>query len=148
MNDRNFPDGVLGLRLLATAAVLGGKETEIPAQPHPDAELLELCAQVLDLHAQHDAIWREARELPRPWMDDQTYRQEMAKRKDCAKIWKPALGRIGRIPSKTGAGIYAKAMVIRDGSGTAPALVLSLVEDLVACPGLRAAIWPTTMEGK
>jgi hypothetical protein len=146
MSDQNFPEGVLGLRLLAAAAVLTGNAAETPA--HPDAALLELCEQVLDLHAKHEAIWREARMMHDPFVGNPKYEAEMAKREECVATWKPLLGRIGKIRSKTGVGVYAKAMVLRNSYGTAPRLVLSLAEDLVTCPGLRAAIWPAAAEGK
>lgn len=146
MSDHNFPDGVLGLRLLAAAAIVVGKE--LPAPAHPDAGLLELCAEVLDLHAKRDALWREARQMCPATIGNPAYSAKMKERERCVLDWKPLLTRIGKIPSKTGAGVYAKALVLRDGDGTAPQLAMSVAADLVNCPGLRASLWPAAVEGK
>ncbi|MGH7104218.1 MAG: hypothetical protein ACREFJ_17690 [Acetobacteraceae bacterium] len=50
------------LRALAAEAVRTGSVTE--PEPHPDAELLALCAQVLELTAEHDSIFEAARKIP------------------------------------------------------------------------------------
>jgi hypothetical protein len=55
---------------------------------------------------------------------------------------KPAMGRIRKMKATTAAGIYAKAAVVRASKTGAADLAMSLAEDLLACPGLRATLWP------
>jgi hypothetical protein len=50
--------------------------------------------------------------------------------------------RIRKMKATTAAGIYAKAAVVRASKTGAADLAMSLAEDLLACPGLRAALWP------
>ena len=55
---------------------------------------------------------------------------------------KPKLIRIRKMKATTAAGIYAKAAVVRASKTGAADLAMSLAEDLLAAPGLRAALWP------
>jgi hypothetical protein len=135
-------------RLRALAAHSADRPLLADGPPRPDAELLELCAKVFDLRAQHDAILREARKLPRAYMDNPAFRAEMKRRDACVTAWRTPLVRIGKIPSKTGAGVYAKAMLIGIYYSTAPMLAVSLVKDLIGNPALRAALWPAEPAGR
>ena len=47
-----------------------------------------------------------------------------------------------KIEARTAAGIFAKAMVVRASRSGAAGLGVSLAEDLINCPGLRASLWP------
>ena len=55
---------------------------------------------------------------------------------------KPYLPNITRLKAQTAAGIYAKAAVVKASKTGAACLARSLAEDLLACPGLREALWP------
>jgi hypothetical protein len=140
MSGHDFASSLRNLRQLASTAARTGTTSSAP--DHPDAELLKLCADVLDLHAEEERFSREASGIAHGTIANPAYRAVLDNRDACAAAWKPLLARIGKIPSKTPAGVYAKAMVLRRGYGTAPKLSLSLAEDLVACPGLRSSIWP------
>ena len=59
---------------------------------------------------------------------------------------KPLLSRIRKLRAGTGAGIYAKAMVLRASISGAPYLAVSLAEDLIACKELRATLFPAERE--
>jgi len=145
MSTHEFSPLVARLRDAACQAVKVGAIAE--GAPHPDAELLELCAKVLDLRAEHDAIDREARKMPDAFVDNPAFKAEMDKRDNVTNSWRTPLARISKFPAKTAVGIYAKAHVLRIGRGDAPRLALSLAEDLVRCPGLRASLWPAEREG-
>ena len=58
----------------------------------------------------------------------------------------PLLSRIRKLPAATGAGIYAKAMVVRASITGSPRLAMSLAEDLIACKELRAILFPAERE--
>jgi hypothetical protein len=58
------------------------------------------------------------------------------------KSAKPAMGRIRKMKATTAAGIYAKAAVVRASKTGTADLAMSLAEDLLDCPGLRASLWP------
>lgn len=58
------------------------------------------------------------------------------------KSAKPALIRIRKMKTTTAAGIYAKAAVVRASKTGAADLAMSLAQDLLDCPGLRASLWP------
>ena len=58
------------------------------------------------------------------------------------KSAKPAMGRIRKLKATTAAGIYAKAAAVRASKTGAADLAMSLAQDLLDCPGLRAALWP------
>lgn len=138
------------LRELARSAARGDKVPE--AAPHPDAELLELCALVLDLRAKAESIDREARRTmgPRASMDNPAFAAEMEKRHEAQNRLRSPMARVCKFSAKTAAGVYSKALVLRASYGQAPRLAVSLVEDLVGNPTLRTAIWPanTTDAGR
>lgn len=134
---------VFQLRAIATQAAMTGQVAE--AAPHPDAELLTLCATVLDLSAKADAIDREARRLYYP-ADYPKFKAEIAKREGAKGERRSPMMRICKFSAKTAAGVYAKALVLRDCGGTAPALALSIADDLANCPGLRSSLWPAEQQ--
>jgi hypothetical protein len=106
---------------------------------HPDTKLLDLCAEALHLvvHAEraNQARWdphKDHAEMEPLWG---AYLGGIQKSK-------PVMGRIRNIPAVTAAGIYAKALVVRASGTGAEKLAMSLATDLIACPGLRASLWP------
>jgi hypothetical protein len=131
---------VAQLRKAATTAVRTGKVDASPS--HPNADLLVLCALILDLRAKYDAIDREARTMPSPYVGNPAFDAELAKRNAVKRACMSPMARVGKIAANTPAGVYAKAMVLRASYGTAPQLALSIARDLVNCPGLRSALWP------
>lgn len=128
------------LREIAGQAVAG--EAIEDAASHPDAELLELCATVLDLTAEANSIDREARRSKDPNITNPKFKEEMNKRDVKRDEARSPMARLSKHPARTAAGIYAKAFVLRTRHGTAPRLAMTLAEDLVMCPGLRALLWP------
>jgi hypothetical protein len=143
MIDHDFTPLVSRLREAARQAVKGGAIAQ--SASHPDAELLELCAKVLDLRAECAAIDREARKMPIPFMNNPAFEAEIKKRDEVHNSLRTPLARLCKFRAKTAAGIYAKAHVLRV-SVHAPKLALSVAEDLINCPGLRASLWPATEE--
>ena len=105
---------------------------------HRDGWLLDLCAAALHLlthgeealarcHAEHHG--------PNANASFDEYRRDISRAK-------PLLRRIAKLPAATAAGIYAKALVVRASRTGAPVLARTLAADLIACPGLRASLWP------
>jgi hypothetical protein len=142
MSQHEFGPLVARLREVAREAARGGPMAQ-PA-PHPDAELVELCARVLDLRAEADAFSREARKMHNPIMGNPAFEAELKKRNACDNACRSPMARISKFEAKTPVGIYAKAHVLRTSHGHAPSLALSLAYDLTTCPGLRAILWPAT----
>jgi hypothetical protein len=143
MSEHEFTTLVSRLRDAACQAAKGGAIAE--SAPHPDAELLELCAKVLDLRAEYSAIDREARKMSDPpFMGNPAFAAEMQKRDEVKDSCRAPMARLCKFQAKTAAGIYAKAHVLRVSHGGAPRLALSVAEDLINCPGLRASLWPAT----
>ena len=140
MSNREYAPIVARLRDLARTAAASGKHRH--AAPTPDAELLELCSQVMDRRAEHDSIDREARKMTRAFMTNPAFAAEMKKKDALVAKWRSPLSRISKFEAKTAAGVYAKAHILRMSFGCAPRLAQSLADDLVNCAGLRAHLWP------
>src|SRR5258708_1660461 len=120
---------------------------------HPDAALLDLCAEALHLLRHAEKIGSEHHMLfadGERW--DDARRQESSRlfeeRERFVKKAKPLLSEIRKLRATTGAGIYAKALVVRSSVTGAARLAMSLAEDLVACTELRATLWPSAREGQ
>jgi hypothetical protein len=121
----------------------------------PDAALLDLCAEALHLLTRAEkvrkaitGVWQrfdagENRDLIRAELD--RLREDSSA---AVKRAKPLLSRARKLHATTGAGIYAKALVVRASITGAPLLAVSLAEDLVACTELRATLWPSAREGQ
>ena len=122
--------------------------------PHPDADLLDLCAEALH-HLSHAEKARAARRLNNwPSLEGEARKVAQAEWERLYGVYregesagKAPLFRITKMKATTAAGIYAKAMVVRCSQTGAAGLAMTLAEDLIACPGLRAALWPATAEG-
>ncbi|HWA81678.1 MAG TPA: hypothetical protein VG848_15375 [Acetobacteraceae bacterium] len=128
------------LRRIASTAreqPLSGEET-----PHPDAELLEFCAEISHQRKIADAAWRRfTEESLSLWCTsaraDALYG---ASRKETQRL-DFLLREAGKLRAKTGAGIYAKALAITRLRNGGLGLCKSLAEDLIASPALRATLW-------
>lgn len=142
MNEANDNQGrsaaMTALRAMAITAAQTGEIEDAPA--HPDAELLRLCADVLDRHAEIDATWRDWRALVEAersgFGEPQRALTEKVRRLTSAN--RLPIARVGRLAAATGAGVHAKALVLRRSRGLAPKLALSLANDVLALRGLRA----------
>lgn len=140
----NGPDlqpAIERLRELARSAAGSGKVPEAPQ--HPDAELLELCATVLNPRAEAASIDREARRSMgrNATRDNPAFVAEMEKRNEAMRKLRSPMARVCRFSAKTPSGLYSKALVLRASYGGAVQLTLSLVDDLLRNPALRAALW-------
>jgi hypothetical protein len=123
---------------------------------HLDADLLDLCAEALHLLHRADEKLKAARAIIYPdWRyERQAWEAAGALR---AGLWqeqealvrqaKPLQSRIRKRRASTAAGVYSKALLVRNTRTGAPLPAKSLAEDLVACPGLRASLWPAGTEG-
>ena len=140
------PDSVIDrLRELASTAASTGQEPE-PA-PHPDAVLLDLCADIaqsLKASKAANKQWDDARV---PWCERTlaTVDQDNSLRfgaKVADRNYFAALRAAAKIPATTAAGVHAKAVACRASKTGAANLATSLANDLLAAPGLRSAIWP------
>ena len=119
--------------------------------PHPDVELLNIAADVLDLKQKRmeafniawDGWHAEASKLGQRAIDNRVARMRVV------KGYQNHIVRLAHLASKqpatTPAGIYAKCHVVRNllGSG---GIVASLVADILHNPAIRAALWPSNPE--
>lgn len=141
--------------------------------PHPDAELLDACGEALhmlvqarNLHDQARAVidaadrrrsaksrvdngmsWIEDRKAlsARPaWVEDWSALSDKATAIGATAAHR--LRRVSHIPATTPAGIYSKALCVRASRTGAVNLAMSLAEDLVSNPALRAALWTVDAE--
>jgi len=144
----NFSSAIAALRHIATTSA-DNALTEGPV--NADRELLDLCADAL-----HALVHAERTYRSRDWIGmDITVmtKAEIAahRAKDTERFGeyesgiksaKPMMGRIRKLKATTAAGIYAKAAVVRASRTGAADLTMSLAQDLLDCPGLRASLWP------
>lgn len=114
---------------------------------HPDAALLDLCAEIAHQRKVAEATDRAYIANLRPLYlrsaadqaDHDARRQEMDK---ASRSFAHLLRRASKLPATTAAGIFAKAIAVRSSHTGATVLAKSLAEDLIACPGLRTSLWP------
>ncbi len=121
--------------------------------PHPDADLLDLCAEALHHLARAQKAFDARRISNWCYLEgdarkaaEAEYDRLLPVAQEGERAGKPALVRIAKMKATTAAGIFAKAMVVRCSKTGAAGLATTLAEDLIACPGLRAALWPATAE--
>jgi hypothetical protein len=129
-------------RLRAIAATSADNAlTEGPV--NADRLLLDLCAETLHalVHAERTYRSRDCSHLGSS--NDQALLDEYW---DGTRNAKPLMGRIRKMKATTAAGIYAKAAVVRASKTGAADLAMSLAQDLLDCPGLRASLWPAGEE--
>lgn len=122
--------------------------TEGPVSP--DRELLDTCAEAL-------ALFRAAADFYGQRPDGRAGPLSEADRKRSYELYqqgreadRTASGKLRRIRgfrAETPAGIYAKALVVRQSKTGANDLARSLAEDLVSNTALRALLWAERQEG-
>jgi hypothetical protein len=101
----------------------------------PDAELLAVCAAILDLRKLHkemgpvrgDAVENEVRIAGRARIETHV---------------RPLMIRAGKLPIITPAGLYAKASVLLSSYGAAPRLAQAIAASILEQPALRRVLWP------
>ncbi len=110
--------------------------------PHPDARLLDLCAEIAHQRKVTDAAWRRFAEGGRtPWCSGpRADALHDASAKEIQHL-DALLRDAGKLRATTGAGIYAKAIAVAHAKSGALPLCKSLAEDLIANPALRATLW-------
>jgi hypothetical protein len=129
--------------------------TMVEAIPPPDAALLDLCSDVLDAVKAE----RDIETAFRKYCDaDHGQKWSQAKRdgsKYLLKEWdtlrlraKTAARRASKVKATTPAGIYAKALIVATSKTGSPVLAMSLAQDLIASPTLRASLWPANPAGE
>jgi hypothetical protein len=130
----DFTGAIAQLRLLAATSA-DNAFTEGPV--NADRLLLDLCAETLHalVHAERDYAARRAQ----PTTDHLDSWHEFH---GDVKSAKPRMHRIRKMKATTAAGIFAKAAVVRASKTGAADLAMSLAQDLLDCPGLRASLWP------
>ncbi len=113
-----------------------------------DRLLLDLCAEITHGLKVRNTAWERRRNLPPAVFTGKT-REEAAAIDDARRVsdradknYSAMLRAAAKIKATTAAGIYAKAMAVRASTTGAANLAMSLAEDPLAAPGLRASLWP------
>ena len=115
---------------------------------HVDHRLLELCADVGSRYKVAEAAYQRHRAGWKPAWEAGTEDAKAAMEKltnDCRNANRAVsniLREAAKLRATTPAGIFAKAIAVRSSRSGAAKLGLSLAQDLLDCPGLRAALWP------
>jgi hypothetical protein len=146
------PDFTTAIARLREIAITSADNALTEGPVNPDRNLLDLCADALH-HLAHGEKAYRARDLD--YGDNAAeyaafrlrHAARMAEYNAGVKSAKPLLIRIRKVKATTAAGIYAKAAVVRASKTGAADLAMSLAQDLLDCPGLRAILWPTGGEG-
>lgn len=107
--------------------------------PHPDAALIGLCADIMDLDAEEDQIRKAyvAAHCREEVRDAYMAARKVIKNRRCS-----ATARAGKLTATTAAGIYSKALVVKKSNGFAARLALTLADELLSNAELRLALWP------
>ncbi len=130
------------VRLRRIAAAPGDHRLLEDGPPHPDAKLLDLCAEIAHQRKVADAAWQRFSEGGRaPWCSGARADElHDASSKEIQRL-DALLREAGKLRAKTGAGLYAKALAVAHAKSGALPLCKSLAEDLITNPALRAALW-------
>lgn len=116
--------------------------------PHPDAGLLDLCVEIARLRGVAEAAWRRFADTPVGWSKEQRVERDTlrAQERVASRALSCLLRRAGSLAATTPAGIYAKAIAVRTSKTGAALLGVSLAEDLIDNPALRASLWSAAQE--
>jgi hypothetical protein len=122
--------------------------TEGPVQP--DHKLIDLCVEIAHGRKMVEAAAQRERELPAAAFMCKTPAETVALekaregRRSAEKNYSAMLRAAAKIKATTAAGIFAKALAVRSSKSGAADLGVSLAQDLLDCPGLRASLWPAS----
>jgi hypothetical protein len=123
-------------QLRALAAHSGDRLLLADGPPNPDAALLDLCADIAQQRKVTDAASEQWRF--KPGHDKQLYEEIRVQQHHLTVLLK----RASRIQATTASGIYAKAIAVASSKGGAAGLGMTLAQDLIDNPALRACLWP------
>ena len=129
-------------RLKAIAAASGDRLLLADGPPNPDAALLELCS--VALHHLRIAETAYQSRSPDRWTTDEKRQRDddlMAECREHTGLARRQMFRAKKLRATTAAGIYAKALCVRCTRTGAAEFAMSLAEDLVNNPTLRASLW-------
>ncbi len=145
-------------RMHQIAAESGDRLYLSDGPPHPDAELLDLCSEILQAARLADEARRAREESSRAWddayrpgADKQEARVSELEQLDTARMaeWQRLETKVKVLSSKarklratTPAGIFAKALIVRLSKTGAALLAMGLAEELIDCAELRRSLWP------
>jgi hypothetical protein len=153
MSTTTKPDFTAAMAQLKRIVLTSADNALTEGPVNPDRLLLDLCAEALHALVHAERSFRAAHEVFHRDTHHKTaenlrpvWEGHYEEAGSGIKSAKPALIRIRKIKATTAAGIYAKAAVVRASKTGAADLAMSLAEDLLACPGLRAALWPAGEE--
>ena len=142
-------------RLKAIVAYSGDRLLLADGPPNPDAALLDLCSEALhhlkeaEKAAQNRPVvsyYKTGKDLTaEEWQLDN---ELCAKSREHNSKAKRPMFRARKMRATTAAGIYAKALCVRCSRTGAAEFAMSLAEDLVSNPALRAALWPPETAGR
>ena len=147
MSARNkAPNFGAAIERLRSIAMQSGDALLTEGPVHPDHKLLDLCAEAAQLREEAAETHRVShREWKVAWGDAAQAVQNQKHSDNCRYADRrlvTKLRAIAKISATTPAGIYAKAVAVRASKTGAATLAMSLADDLIACPGLRASLWP------
>ena len=130
-------------RLKAIVAYSGERLLLADGPPNPDAALLDLCSEALH-HLKEAEKADQSRDCdrstPEGWKRDE---ELCAKSREHSNKAKRPMFRAKKMRATTAAGIYAKALCVRASRTGAAEFAMSLAEDLLSNPALRASLWPS-----
>jgi hypothetical protein len=141
----DFGPAIDRLRAIAVAST-DALLTEGPVQP--DHKLIDLCAEIAYGRKMMEAAAQRRRDLPaasfmcKTPAQTEAFEQARGDHQGADKNYSAMLRAAAKIKATTAAGIYAKAIAVRSSETGARFLAMSLAQDLLDCPGLRASLWP------
>ena len=147
-------------RLKAMVADAGDRLLLSDGPPHPDHCLLDACADALRIMREVKELRQQDRALfsfgggdfaQLPVAEQERRREQSKDNLQQIGVLDGALRSVLSIarkqPATTAAGVYAKALVCKTSQTGAAVLAMTLAEDLIATPAIRASIWPAGAGG-
>jgi hypothetical protein len=128
-------------QLKALAAHSGDRLLLADGPPNPDAALLDLCADIARQRKVADAALEKWRANTRHDPRDPLYEEARVQEHHLTVLLK----RASKIQATTASGIYAKAIAVASSKGGAAGLGMTLAQDLIDNPTLRACLWPAAI---
>jgi hypothetical protein len=146
---RAKPDFQPAITLFRQIAAQSGDAMLTEGPVNPDHQLLDLCAEALHHLTAAEQAYAARRIGEWSQLEGDAQKARLKRDAELLKEWydrndrgKPAMARIAKMKATTAAGIYAKAAVVRASKTGAAGLAMTLAQDLLDCPRLRAILWP------